>query len=63
MSEKESHHGHHHHHHKMDSASKFKRDSLKAIERRKILAKWGKILLIALTILMGILCVLAYTIG
>lgn len=63
MSEKESHHEHHHHHHKMDSASKFKRDSLKAIERRKILAKWGKRILIGLTIFMGILCVLAYTIG
>jgi hypothetical protein len=62
MSEKESHHGHHHHH-RMDSASKFKRDSLRAIERRKIFAKWGKIILIGLTIFMGILCVLAYTIG
>lgn len=34
------HHEHHHHHHKMDGASRFKRNSLAAIERRKTITKW-----------------------
>lgn len=54
---------HHHHHHKMDDASKFKRDSLKAIEQRKLIAKWGKIVLLCIAILMGIAVMAAYTIG
>ncbi len=56
-------HHHHHHHHKMDSASKFKGDSLKAIEQRKLIAKWGKIVLLCIAILMGIAVMAAYTIG
>ena len=59
----DTHHHHHHHHHKMDSASKFKRDSLKAIEQRKLIAKWGKIVLLCIAILMGIAVMAAYTIG
>ena len=54
---------HHHHHHKMDDASKFKRDSLRAIERRRKLAKWGKIVLLCIAILMGIAVMASYTIG
>ena len=62
MSESSGHH-HHHHHHKMDSASKFKRESLLAIERRKSLAKWGKRILVVIAIFMAILVAVAYTIG
>jgi hypothetical protein len=47
----------------MDDASKFKRDSLKAIEQRKLIAKWGKIVLLCIAILMGIAVMAAYTIG
>jgi hypothetical protein len=54
---------HHHHHHKMDSASKFKRDSLNSIQRRKKIAKWGKRALIILACIMALLVIIAYTIG
>ena len=47
----------------MDDASKFKRDSLRAIELRKTYAKWGKRILITIAIIMGLLVVAAYTIG
>jgi hypothetical protein len=47
----------------MDGASKFKRDSLRAIERKKTIAKWGKRVLIGIAIIMAILVVAAYTIG
>ena len=47
----------------MDGASKFKRDSLNAIEMRKKCAKWGKRALVVIAILMGILVMIAYTIG
>ena len=43
--ELQHHHHHHHHHHKMDGASKFKRNSLLAIERRKKIAKYGLLVL------------------
>lgn len=56
-------HHHHHHHHHMDGASKFKRDSLRAIERKKTIAKWGKRVLIGIAIIMAILVAAAYTIG
>ncbi|MBQ8158205.1 MAG: hypothetical protein IJ081_04210 [Prevotella sp.] len=61
MSESSGHH--HHHHHKMDSASKFKRESLLAIERRKQIAKWGKRILVVIAIIMGLVVAAAYTIG
>lgn len=60
---KQTQHHHHHHHHKMDGASKFKRESLRAIEMRKLYEKWGKRILIAIAIIMAILVVAAYTIG
>lgn len=56
-------HHHHHHHHHMDGASKFKRDSLRAIERKKTIAKWSKRVLIGIAIIMAILVAAAYTIG
>lgn len=62
MSENHSHQHSHHRHHHMDSASKFKRDSLKAIEQRKIMAKWGKIILLAIAIFLAILLALSYSI-
>jgi hypothetical protein len=68
MSESNTHHhhhdhSHHHHHHHMDHATKFKRDSLNAIHRKKLLVKWLKRLVVAIAIFMGILVVVAYTIG
>ena len=63
MPETEQHHHHHHHHHKMDGASKFKRDSLLAIKRRKQIAKWGMRIMIGLAIFMAIMVVLVYTVG
>lgn len=64
MAETETHHHHqHHHHHKMDSASKFKRDSLRWIARKKLIAKWGKRILVGIAIIMGLAVIIAYTIG
>lgn len=48
MAEQEHHH-HHHHHHKKDDASRFKREALKSIRRKKFISKW----------LFRILCVVA----
>ena len=47
----------------MDGASKFKRKSLLAIERRKKIAKWACRILVAIAIIMGIVTLAAYTIG
>ena len=62
MAEQEHHH-HHHHHHKEDDATRFKRKSLLSLERRKKFRKWGLIILSIMAIILGILVVLAYTIG
>lgn len=43
------HHHHHHHHHKEDDATRFKRETMASIRRRKLLSKW----------LFRILCVIA----
>lgn len=59
MSEKK----HHHHHHYEDDATRFKRKSLLSIERRKKLKKWSFVALCTIAVIMGILVVLAYTIG
>ena len=56
-------HHRHHHHHKEDSATRFKRESLLAIQRRKKLQKWSFRILCGLAVIMAILVVLAYTIG
>ncbi|MBP3251838.1 MAG: hypothetical protein J6M25_04205 [Prevotella sp.] len=61
MAEQHQHH-HHHHHHKMDGASRFKRESLLANERRKKLAKWGYAALWVVAIIMAIAVVVVYTI-
>lgn len=61
--QKQHQHHHHHHHHKEDDATRFKRESLKAIRRRKIIKKWAFRLLCLMAVVMAILVVLAYTIG
>ena len=52
---------HHHHHHHMDGASKFKRKSLMAIERRKKIEKWLFRAVVLIAILMAIAVVVVYT--
>ena len=47
----------------MDSASQFKRDSLRAIERRKLLAKWGFRVLCVIAALSVIALIAVYLIG
>ena len=51
---------HHHHHHKLDGASKFKRKSLLAIERRKKMTKWVWRFLCALAVVLAITVVVIY---
>jgi preprotein translocase subunit SecG len=62
MAEQEHTH-HHHHHHKPDGATLFKRKSLAAIERRKVLERVLKRAMIVFAILMVIAVLLVYTIG
>ncbi len=50
----------HRHHHREDSATKFKRSSLQALERQKFIEKYLKRFLIVLSILMAISVVIAY---
>ncbi len=57
------HHHQHHHHHHMDNASRFMYHNLRMIELRKMAAKIGLRLLLGIAIIMGILVILAYTIG
>lgn len=57
-----SHHHHHHHHHKMDGASRFKRKSLLALERRKKIEKWLFRSLLAFAIILGAVVVVTYMI-
>ena len=54
---------HHHHHHKSDGAHIFKKKSLAAIKRRKLIERVLKIALCVVAIIMAIAAVLAYTIG
>jgi hypothetical protein len=35
-------HHHHHHHHKEDDASRFKKNALTSIRRKKLISKWLK---------------------
>ena len=56
-------HQHHHRHHKEDDATRFKRKSLLAIERQKTIRKWAFRGLCLVAILMGVLVLLAYTVG
>lgn len=57
----QQHHHHHHHHHKMDGASKFKRNSLLAIERQKKIAKYSLRAGYILAIIMVLAVIIAYT--
>lgn len=59
----ESHTHHHHHHHKMDGASKFKWNSLRAIQRKKTIAKWVFRILATIAIIMVMAVIMVYTIG
>ena len=56
-------HHHTHHHHKEDGASRFKHKSLAAIRKRKQMAKNLKMALLVIAVLMGIVVLLAYTVG
>ncbi len=47
----------------MDGASKFKRKSLMAIERRKKIAKWTFRIMLAIAITLGIITIAVYTVG
>jgi len=48
-SNQQHHHHHHHHHHKEDDATRFRKEALNSIRRRKLISKW----------LFRILCVIA----
>lgn len=61
MAEQEHHHHHHHHHHKPDGATIFKRNSLKAIKRNKIIRKWAFRILCCIAVIMAIAVVVVYT--
>lgn len=61
MAEQEHHH-HHHHHRKEDDASRFKRESLLWIKRRKVIKKWAFRVLCALAVIMAIAVAVVYNI-
>ena len=63
MSEESNHTHHHHHHHRIDGASKFKRDSLLALHRRKVIEKWLWRSMIVIAVMMAIAVIIVYTIG
>lgn len=65
ITQSETHHHHHHHHqhtNEMDSASRFKYESLRAIKRRKLIAKWGFRALFTVAVLSVIALVVVYII-
>ena len=51
---------HHHHHHHKSSATRFKERSLRAIEIRRQMEKWGKIGMLILAIVMVLLLIASY---
>jgi hypothetical protein len=61
MAEQEHHH-HHHHHRKEDDASRFKRESLLWIKRRRVIKKWAFRALCALAVIMAIAVAVVYNI-
>ncbi len=63
MADTNEHHHHHHHYHRSDAATKFKYKSLKAMRRKKMLTKMAFRILCGIAVIMGILVILAYTIG
>lgn len=54
---------HHHHHRHEDGSAKFKRESLNAIKRRKMLKKISFITLVIIAILMFVALIWVYTAG
>ncbi len=58
--EQQHHHHHHHHHHHEDDASRFKRESLLSIKRKKTIKKWSFRVLCAIAAIMAILVVVLY---
>ena len=61
MAEEKTHHHHHRRHE--DDASRFKRNSLKSLKRRKLIKKWLFRILCVLAVIMAVLVALVYTIG
>ena len=65
-----SHHEHHHHHHHheshggkhVDGSERFKRHSLSAAKRRKLMEKWIFISLCVTAIVITLLCIYIYNI-
>ena len=62
MSQTEHHHHHHHHHHTSDT-DKFKKRSLNAIKRRRLIKKWLFWFLVALAIVMAAIVIYIYTVN
>ena len=62
MSESQHHHHHHHHHNEMDGATKFKKNSLAWIARKKKIEKFLKVFLIIVAIVLAIAVVVVYNI-
>ena len=58
-----SHHGSHRHSRRVDGATKFKRDSLNSIERRKLMKKWAFASLVMIACLMFMAVIWVYTAG
>jgi len=58
-----SHSSHSRHHHHEDGSTKFKRQQLNGIRRRKIMKKYGFISLIMIAVLMFIAVIWVYTAG
>lgn len=56
----EHHEHHHHHHHHQDDATRFKRNALSSIRRRKLLEKWLFRTLWAIAVVLMIAVVLVY---
>ena len=56
------HHHHHHHHHHEDDATRFSRESLLSIKRRKVLKKWAFRALCAVAVIMAIAVAVLYNI-
>jgi hypothetical protein len=54
MAQTNNHHHHHHHHHEEE------KKPLTPAQKRKLWKKWGYRALVVLTIVIGILCVLAH---
>lgn len=54
------HHHHHHHHEHEDDATRFKRENLLSIKRRKTIKKWAFRALCVIALIMAIIVVVLY---